>query len=134
MEKILEFKLDQKTMSMNQAYSVNNYGRRFLIKEGKEYKKMISLMVKVQANKNKLKYKNFKRFSCVYLFGFKNGLKKDGEIKKGMYDYDSGIKLLQDAIFETLGYDDALIVSSFQEKSFKKDFIEVVVYGSEEKP
>lgn len=105
-------------MTFGRVYSSSRSGRRFMTKEGKEYKELISLYAK-----------NF-----IHLRGLHEPLKftyivhgpwltKDGLISKTLGDLDGFSKLLIDATCEALEINDSCITEIVAQKRMANDWL-----------
>lgn len=94
-----------KPMTFNSVYSTARTGRRFMTKEGKQYKALVSgyalVLRDLEGHDGPLKF-------SYEVHG--PWLTKAGNISKTLGDLDGFLKLLQDGICETLGINDACIV------------------------
>lgn len=116
-----------KPVGMNNIYSQNKNGRRFLSQKGKYYKEVIhAACLKGKKNFDPCKIKSYR---VAYEFGVTDGLKKDGTIKRKRHDVDGFIKLVQDAGFESLGVDDSLVTKLSATKNFDDDYIKIKIFG-----
>ena len=94
--------LNIKPLSLNNVYVSARNGRRFLSKEGKDYKKFII---------HKLKDINFPFHENQYItlnikFFLSDMMTKSGRIRKRRHDLDDFLKLFIDALCEGLGIPD----------------------------
>lgn len=91
-------------MTFGRVYSSSRSGRRFMTKEGKEYKELISIHAKKLAHLTCL-HEPLKFTYVVH----GPWLTKDGLISKTLGDLDGFSKLLIDATCESLGINDSCI-------------------------
>ena len=100
--------LNIKPLSLNNVYVTPKNGRRFLSKEGKEYKKFII---------HKLKDINFAFHENQYItlnvkFFLSDMMTKSGRIKKRRHDLDDFLKLFIDALCEGLNIPDDSFIAN----------------------
>lgn len=93
-----------KPMTFNSVYSTNRQGRRFMTKEGKEYKKIISIYAN---GLNHLRGLHEPLMFTMIVHG--PWLNKAGKISKIAGDLDGFLKMSQDAICETLEINDSCV-------------------------
>ena len=122
---IYTFSVNRKALTFNSAYPTNKMGRRFLTREGKEFKEEVFYEVKKQCPGFQLKEKHV---LCVeYFFYSKAVVTKKGTVSKTAGDLDGQIKLLQDAMCDALGLDDSIIFEINAKKILSsKDSITVI--------
>lgn len=108
----MKLKVMTKPVSVNQAYPTGFNGRRFLSKEGKEYKELLGWAAR------EFKGDPSKAFMKVkYTFGFKD---------KRRRDIDDYIKLTQDALSGIWFEDDCQIVAISATKEYSEEyFVEI---------
>jgi len=124
MPSILQIKIPCKPLTTNHIYGRSRFGSTFLKKEAKDFKKIVSSLVKTSID-----FKEGKHFISVeYYFYLTSLYTKAGRINKKSIDLDNCLKILQDSIFNKLGINDAFILD---QKSFKrygeKDCIIVII-------
>lgn len=102
-----------KPPTLNNAYSSARHGRRFLVKSARDYKKMVSLIVRGK----KLVFDESDEFISVEIYFYlKDLITKKGRISKTSSDWDGLCKIIQDAVFDELGVDDSLICHAIVKK------------------
>jgi Holliday junction resolvase RusA-like endonuclease len=127
MEKIITLKFDGKLISTNHAYFYDPRSKRKIMsKEGREFKKYITLSTIKQAKEipKITKFNNY--IEIEYFIYSPNVLCKDGSINMRKGDVDGSIKLLQDAIFDGLGIDDSLILESYTKQMHSQNSMTIV--------
>jgi len=97
--------LDMKPVGLNQAYSTNRQGRRFLVARGKTYKALVGMKA-IQSMREFEGYLGPLKFEYVIEGPW---LTKSGSISKTAGDIDGFSKLLCDAVCEALGINDCTI-------------------------
>jgi Holliday junction resolvase RusA-like endonuclease len=97
--------LATKPLTFNSAYPTNKFGRRFLTREGKEYKSIIARAT-IEHFYHLRNYKGTLTFMAEIHGPF---LTKKGVPSKTAGDIDGFTKLLIDASCESLGIDDSLV-------------------------
>ena len=100
--------LNIKPLSLNNVYVTARNGRRFLSKEGKEYKRFII---------NQLKHYSFPFHENQYItlnvkFFLSDMMTKSGRIRKKRHDLDDFLKLFIDALCEGLGVPDDSFIAN----------------------
>lgn len=96
----------QSPISLNNAYSTNRQGRRFLKKEAKDFKQTI-----IDACEGASFSVSEKEYVSIEIHCyFESIVTKRGSIIKRRHDIDGGEKFVIDAISTGLGFDDALIL------------------------
>ena len=100
--------LNIKPLSLNNVYVTGRNGRRFLSKEGKEYKRFII---------NQLRDHSFPFHENQYIalnvkFFLSDMMTKSGRIKKKRHDLDDFLKLFIDAICEGLNIPDDSFIAN----------------------
>lgn len=121
----MKFTIDARAMSLNQAYPTNAQGRRFLCNEGKAYKQLIQTITRREILKQDF-LPDSKFYKLSLTFGFTDFWTKDKRVSKKRPDISNSVKIIEDAIFETIGVDDNLVVNASQEvirENHKSDFI-----------
>lgn len=110
---ILTITIPGKPPTFNNAYSSGFKGKRFMVKPAKDFKKMVSTIVKGK----KIKFNDKEQFISVEIYFYlKNMITKSGTVSKTSSDYDGLIKIIQDAVFDELGIDDSLICHAIIKK------------------
>jgi Holliday junction resolvase RusA-like endonuclease len=104
---MLKIKIDEHALPLNRLYPSSASGRRFLSKEGSDFKKIVSLKTRQCLLQNDFKFNPETQYiSTEFYFYTPKLLTKAGKINKKKPDTSNCIKALEDAIFETLGVDD----------------------------
>jgi Holliday junction resolvase RusA-like endonuclease len=104
---IYTFSVERKGMSLNSAYPTNKEGRRFLTREGRDYKMAVFYATKEQIKDFKIPDDHV--LSVTYLFCMPNVFTKSGLPSKTALDTDNLCKLFQDSMCEALGINDSII-------------------------
>jgi Holliday junction resolvase RusA-like endonuclease len=112
------FSLQRKGMSFNSAYPTNKMGRRFLTREGKDYKMAVFYAVREQVKSFSIPDDHV--LSVTYLFCMPNVFTKGGLPSKTALDTDNLCKLFQDSMCEALGIDDSIIFEIKVSKVFQE--------------
>ena len=94
-----------KPMTFNSVYSTARTGRRFMTKEGKDYKKILSIYANGLSHLRGL-HEPLKFTFVVY----GPWLNKAGKISKIAGDLDGFLKMSQDAICEALEINDSCVI------------------------
>lgn len=100
--------LNIKPLSMNNVYKQTRSGRRFLSKEGKDYKKFIVN----QLQQYNLKFAKTQFLTLNVKFFLSDMMTKSGRIKKRRHDLDDFLKLFIDALCEGLGLPDDSFIAN----------------------
>jgi Holliday junction resolvase RusA-like endonuclease len=115
-------------LPFNNAYSQDRRsGRRFLTKQGKEFKQLVEKETWIQ-HPHKLVIDRSKVWVEVEYFIYSPKiLTKDGYVSLTKGDVDGQIKLFQDAVCSTLGFDDALITQDFRKQIHSSDYQTIMI-------
>lgn len=94
-------------LPLNRLYPTNKAGRRFLSKEGSDYKKIVHIET-VNAIREQGFYfdPNTHYLTSEIFFYTPKLITKKGDISKSKPDTSNLVKALEDAVFEVLGVDD----------------------------
>jgi Holliday junction resolvase RusA-like endonuclease len=104
---MLKIKIEADPIPLNRAYPTNKQGRRFLSKEGSDYKKLVSIATRNAFLDQGFGFDPDNQYITTEIFFYSPKLfTKQGKINRKKPDTSNLIKLLEDAIFETLGIDD----------------------------
>lgn len=104
---MLKIKIDIDPMPLNRAYSTSRQGRRFLVKEGSDYKKIVAIKTKEALKDQPFRFNDELQYLTTEFFFYSPKLfTKQRKINRKKPDTSNCIKLLEDAIFETLKIDD----------------------------
>jgi Holliday junction resolvase RusA-like endonuclease len=125
---MIKIKIEAEPVPLNRAYPTNRQGRRFLSKEGSDYKRLISI-----ATRNAFLNQGFtfnpetQYISTEFFFYSPKLFTKQHKLNKKKPDTSNLIKLLEDAIFETLGIDDCYNLDFSANYSYSEKSIIVVI-------
>lgn len=104
---MLKIRIDAHALPLNRLYPSSLSGRRFLSKEGSDFKKLVSIKTREAVINNGFNFNPETQYiSTEFYFYTPKLLTKSGNINKKKPDTSNCIKAIEDAIFETLGIDD----------------------------
>jgi Holliday junction resolvase RusA-like endonuclease len=104
---MLTIKIDAHALPLNRLYPSSKTGRRFLSKEGSDYKRLVQIATRDAYLSQGFNFNSDTQFiSTEFHFYTPKLLTKQGKISKAKADTSNCIKALEDGIFETLGIDD----------------------------
>jgi Holliday junction resolvase RusA-like endonuclease len=113
-------KIEIKPLSLNQLYPSNRQGRRFLSKQGAQYKELIQQAVKLNSRYFPEKgYSLPLEFTYIVCGPF---LTKSGTISKTAGDLDNFCKPLLDSVCQELEINDSCVFKITAEKRIANDW------------
>jgi|694.fasta_scaffold55836_9 Holliday junction resolvase RusA-like endonuclease len=104
---MIKIKIDSEGLPLNRLYPTNKMGRRFLSKEGSEYKKLVQISTLKALYEQGFSFDPEKNYISTEFYFYSPKLKtKQKKLNRKKPDLSNLIKALEDGIFETLGIDD----------------------------
>lgn len=101
--------LDLIPISLNKLYRQFR-GRTIISKEGREFKSLVSFLVKgIDASELLGEFTDVKGLSVEISFYSNKFYTKDGKIRKRYLDADNLLKVMLDVVFKEIGLDDSFI-------------------------
>lgn len=125
---MIKIKIESDPMPLNRAYPTNKQGRRFLSKEGSDFKRLVSIATRNAYLSQGFKFSEETQFLSTEVFFYSPKLfTKTGKLNQKKPDTSNCIKLLEDAIFETLGIDDCYNLDIHAHYNYSEKPIIVVI-------
>lgn len=125
---ILKIKINAAPLSLNNVYSTSRSGRRFLTAKGKTFKELIKHATKrAQTAQGFVFNKNLEYLSSEVFYYTPKLFTLSGKINQKKPDTSNCFKVLEDAIFETLGIDDCYNLDVDACMRFSKEPIIIVI-------
>lgn len=113
----MTFKLDLIPISINKLYRQFR-GRTIISKEGREFKSLISCLVKGIKSDDLLgEFTDVRGLEVQIDFYSQKFYTKDGKIRKRYLDADNLLKVILDVVFKEIGLDDSIITKLIVTKS-----------------
>lgn len=113
----MTFQLDLIPISLNKLYRQFR-GRTIISKEGREFKDLVSFLVKgIKADDLLGEFTEVKGLEVQIDFYSQKFYTKDGKIRKRYLDADNLLKVVLDVVFKEIGLDDSLITKLIVTKS-----------------
>jgi len=104
---MLTIKIQTNALPLNRLYPTNKSGRRFLSKEGSDYKKIVHVETYRAVREQGFSFNPKTHYLSSEIFFYTPKLiTKKKEISKAKPDTSNLVKALEDAVFEVLGIDD----------------------------
>lgn len=133
----LNLVFDIEPLTMNMAYPTGRNGVRHLSAKGKVYHRYISIITRLSLSKTNFKFNSKIHYSSMGIEFYSPCFKtKKNEISKIKPDTSNCIKLLEDAIFETIGVDDYLNIDfdyiRFRYAEKPRIIVEITIHNQEE--
>lgn len=105
---MLTIKISANPLPLNRLYPTNKSGRRFLSKEGQEYKRAVQIATRDAYLEQGFKFNPETHYISSEVFYYMPKLiTKARKISLNKPDTSNLFKALEDSVFETLGIDDA---------------------------
>lgn len=125
---MLKIKIDAHALPLNRLYPTNASGRRFLSKEGANYKRLVQIATRDAYLDQGFSFNSESQYiTTEFFFYTPKLLTKQGKISKSKADTSNCIKALEDGIFETLGIDDCYNLDVNASVQYSKDPTIIVI-------